>query len=1098
MKAKSLKITKMKKMSHLILLTILFGSFILPVNAKVQSNRYEVKRTIVMNDVSVNELVKKLGEEFNYSFFIADKQASETKISVNVKNGTIDQILHEAFLNNDISYTKKGRSITITRKFPNVKPVVKNAEEMIRGVVLDQRGDPIIGATILREGTRLGTITDIEGKFNIMLPGNGQITVSCIGYISSIITLTGVRNLEIVLKEDTRLLDEVVVVGYGTQKKVNLTGAIASIQSSEITNRTASNVSNLLAGIAPGLTAIQRSGQPGVDGSEFIIRGIGSFNSVSPLIIIDGIPGDLGMLDANDIENISILKDAASAAIYGVRAANGVILISTKKGVEGRLKISYSGYGGFQNPTRLPEWVNAAEYATLYNEALQNDGFPAKYTAEDIQGYRESKNPDIYPNSDQTKALLSTENGFQHNHHVQLDGGSSKTRYNVSIGYLDRNGLIAQTNFKRYTLRGNFDFDLSDRVNFGLNFSFVRQNKQQPYVSISELVHYSYRETPVTPINWTNGNRWVAFMNEHNSVAQAIEGGYDKYADNIFTSIGTLDIKLMDGLSFKGMLSLNSNFMNTKMQQYNMNLYNKGGTVGKKFRPFLYESRGEDLAVNAQAFLNYTKTIGLHEISSILGYEQRKFSNSYIGAARYDLPGNNLLDQINAGDASTATNSGTTTENSIRSAFGRVNYVFDRRYLLEFTLRYDGSSRFPKENRFEFFPAFSAGWRISEEKFFQVKEITNLKLRGSWGQLGNQEIGNYAYHNRYSLGRLYGFGNILYSGITEDYYMSNETIGWENTEMINAGVDMNMFDNRLSFVFDWFIRNTNSILMSLPQPALLGAYPPTINAGAVENKGFEFQIGWHDKKLNHEYGAKLSFSKVNDKITDLKGADTPGRSVGDPINNIYGLEVIGIFQTQDEIDNAPVQDYTGGASPGDLRYKNQNDDNMITAEDRVNLGNTFPSVTMGLQLFYGYKNFDFSATLHGVTEVEGYLTNLAAQAFFNGGSALKYHLDRWTPDNPNASYPRLTLNSASRNHGQVNSFFMEDASYLKLRNIQFGYNLSNDLIKNLKIEKCRVYLNADNLFTITNFRGFDPETPWGEGNIYPMVTTVSVGINLVF
>lgn len=1098
MKEKPLKIAKMEKTSHLIVLAIMLGSLMLPVSTKAQPGQDEVKKTIVMTDVPVSELVKRLGEEFKYSFFIADKQASETRITVDIKNATVDQILEKAFQNKNLSYTKKGRSITITYKQPVAKPQPKSNEHILHGVVTDHLGEPVIGATIKTEGTSQGTITDAEGKFSLKVPANAQIIVSCVGYITKKIPVSDERVLNIMLMEDTRLLDEVVVVGYGTQKKVNLTGAVASVQSSEISNRTASDVSNLLAGIAPGLTAIQRSGQPGVDGSEFIIRGIGSFNSVSPLIIVDGIPGDIGMLDANDIESISILKDAASAAIYGVRAANGVILITTRKGAEGRLRLSYSGYAGFQKPTRLPEWVSSEEFAILYNEALLNDGLTAKYTAADIKGFAESRNPDIYPNSNQTKALLSTENGFQHNHHIQLDGGTSKSRYNVSLGYLDRNGLIAQTNFKRYTLRGNLDFDISARINFGLNFSYVRQDKQQPYVSIGELVHYSYRETPVTPIKWSNGDRWVAFMNEHNSVAQAIDGGYDQYSDNILTSIGTLEVKLLEGLSVKGILSVNSNFMHTKMQQYNMELYNKGGVVGKKFRPYLYESRGEDLAVNAQAFLNYNKTIGVHDISSVLGYEQRKFSNSYIAAARYDLPGNNLLDQLNAGDASTATNSGTATENSIRSAFGRINYVFDRKYLLEFTLRYDGSSRFPKEKRFEFFPAVSAGWRISEEDFFKVEKITNLKVRGSWGHLGNQEIGNYAYHNRYTLGRLYGFGNILYSGIAEDYYMSNSTIGWENTEMVNAGVDMNMFDNRLSFTFDYFVRNTNSILMSLPQPSLLGAYPPTINAGAVENKGFEFQAGWHEKKTNYEYGAKLSLSRVKDRITDLKGADSPGRSVGDPINNIFGLEVVGIFQSQDEIDNAPRQDYTGGATPGDLRYKDQDGDDVITAEDRVNLGNTFPAVTMGLQLFFAYKNFDFAATIHGVTEVEGYLTNLAAQAFFNGGSALKYHLDRWTPDNPDASYPRLTLNYASRNHGQVNSFFMEDASYIRLRNIQFGYNLPEKTIRKLNFDRCRIYLNADNLVTLTKFRGFDPETPWGEGNIYPLVTTFSAGVNLVF
>ncbi len=1095
MKEKPSKNTKMKKVRYLVLWILMLSGIFSTFNINAQQANNEQRRSIKMIDVQVNELVKKLGKEFSYSFFISDKQASDTKVTVDLKNATIDQILTQAFQDKNIVYTKKGKSITISYK--RISQQIADSEQNVLGIVENQKGEPIFGATVAVKNSSVASMTDALGGFSLNVFPDAVLTVSYLGYNTQEITVGNRTEFKIVLQENEKLLDEVVVVGYGTQKKINLTGAVSSIQPTEISNRTASNISNLLVGIAPGLTGIQRSGQPGADGAEFVIRGIGSFNSVSPLIIIDGIPGDMGSLNANDIENISVLKDAASAAIYGVRAANGVILVTTKKGVEGNLKVSYKGYAGFQKPTRLPEWVNSSEYAVLYNEALQNDGLEPKYTAEDITNFKNSRNPDIYPNSNQTEALLSSENGFQHSHHVQIDGGGARNRYNVSLAYLDRNGLISQTNFERYTLRGNFDFDISSRINFGLNFSYIRQNKQQPYVSIGELVHYSYRETPVTPINWSSGLP-VAFMNEHNSVAQAKDGGYDKYSDDIFTSIGTLDIKLTKALSIKGLVSVNSTFMHTKMQQYNMSLYNKDGSVGKKFRPYLYESRGEDVAVNMQTFLNYNKTFGVHDISSVLGYEQRKYTGSYISAGRYDLPGNNLLDQINAGDVSTSTNSGTTYENSIRSAFGRVNYIFDSKYLFEFTLRYDGSSRFPKENRFEFFPAFSAGWRISEENFFNVDQITNLKLRGSWGLLGNQEIGNYAYQNTYSLGRLYGFGNVLYSGIAENYYMSNATIGWENTEMMNAGVDVNLLENRLFVTFDYFVRNTNSILMSLPQPALLGAYAPTINAGAVENKGFELQIGWQEKKADFEYGAKLSLSKVNDRITDLKGADTPGRSVGDPINNIYGLEVIGIFQSQEEIDNSPKQDYTGGASPGDLKYKNQNGDNSITAEDRVSLGNTFPSVTMGLQLSFAYRRFDFLATLHGVTQVEGYLTNLASQAFYNGGSALKYHMDRWTPDNPNASYPRLTLSSASRNHGQVNSFFMEDASYIKMRNMQFGYNIPDNTMRKLGIDKCRVYINADNLFTITSFRGFDPETPWGEGNIYPMVATYSVGLNLTF
>lgn len=1052
------------------------------------------KLNVSAKEETLENVLKQIERQSEFLFFYNLEEVDKNeKISINKKDSNIKDILDAISSKTGLKYVIKDRHIVLTL---NESHNQAQPSRKVTGIVKDAAGIPVIGANVVVKGTTNGVVTDIDGKYILNVPSSAVLLISYIGYNTQEIAVGNKSVLDITLLEDSQSLNEVVIVGYGTQKKATLTGAVASVRPEQIANRAASDATNLLTGIAPGLTAIQRSGQPGADGSEFIIRGPGTLNSTSPLIIVDGIPGSMNAIDPNDIESISVLKDAASAAIYGVRAGNGVILVTTKKGKEGRMKVSYNGFVGFQNPTRLPKWVNSTDYATLYNEALANDGLAPKYSDTDIENYRKGTDPDLYPNSNQTDELFS-KSGFQHSHHVQLDGGTEKTRYNLSLGYLNREGIIAQTDLERYSIRGNLDFDISKRINFGVNFSYIRQEKSQPYQSINELVHRSYRETPVTPIKWSNGN-WVAFMNEHNSVAKAQSGGYDHYTDNFLTAIGVLEVKIIDGLSVKGVAALNGNFTHSKRQQYNLLLYNAPEVVGMKFRPYLFENRGESSDINLQAMMNYQKTFGKHNIAAVLGYEQRKYTNSSIAASRYDLPENNQLDQINAGDASDQRNDGGLEENSIRSVFGRVNYNFAERYLLEVTLRYDGSSRFPKNNRFELFPSVSAGWRISEEEFFKFDPISNLKLRASWGHLGNQEIGNYAYQNKYSLGRLYGFGNIMYSGIAENYYMSNSSIGWENTEMVNAGLDLNMLNNRLSFTFDYFVRNTRDILMSLPQPTLLGAFAPVINAGAVRNNGFEMQLGWNDQVKDFAYYANLSVSKVKDKITDLKGADTPGRSVGDPINNIFGLEAIGLFASEEEIKSAPNQDYTGSPSPGDIRYKDQNGDKKITADDRVNLGNSFPELTFGLQLGASYKGFDIATTIHAVADVQGYLTGTAAQAFSNGASALEAQKDRWTPQNLNASYPRLSLNNASRNYTQINSFFMENASYIKMRNLQIGYSLPKSVLSNLFVEKCRFYVSADNLFTITSFRGFDPETPWGGGNIYPMVTSYTFGLNLVF
>ena len=610
---------------------------LLTFTAEASAQRVSMSLNNVKVEKVLSAITKQTGLSVAYSKQIVNL---DRKVSIQVENADVASVLEKLVADTNLNYEIKNNKIYLFEKRTvTTKPAIQQKKQ-ISGKIVDQNGEFVIGANVVVAGTAIGTITDTDGNFTLEVPNGATLKISYIGYIEQSIPIGNKSVISVILKEDSQTLNEVVVVGYGTQKKATLTGAVASVRSEQIANRAASDATNLLTGIAPGLTAIQRSGQPGADGAEFIIRGPGTLNSTSPLTIVDGIPGSMNAIDPNDIESISVLKDAASAAIYGVRAGNGVILVTTKKGKEGRMKVSYNGYIGIQNPTRLPKWVNSTDYATLYNEALTNDGLAPKYSETDIENYRKGTDPDLYPNSNQTDELFS-KSGFQHSHHVQLDGGTEKTRYNFSLGYLNREGLIAQTGLERYSIRGNFDFDISKRVNFGMNFSYIRQEKSQPYQSINELVHRSYRETPVTPIKWSNGN-WAAFMNEHNSVAEAQDGGYDHYTDNFLTAIGTLEVKLIDGLSVKGVAALNGNFTHTKRQQYNLLLYNAPDVVGMKFRPYLYENRGESSDINLQAFLNYDKTFGKHNVAAVLGYEQRKYTNSSIAASRYDLPENNM------------------------------------------------------------------------------------------------------------------------------------------------------------------------------------------------------------------------------------------------------------------------------------------------------------------------------------------------------------------------------------------------------------------------------------------------------------------------
>ncbi|WP_337942533.1 SusC/RagA family TonB-linked outer membrane protein, partial [Parabacteroides sp.] len=504
---------------------------LLTFTAEASAQRVSMSLNNVKVEKVLSAITKQTGLSVAYSKQIVNL---DRKVSIQVENADVASVLEKLVADTNLNYEIKNNKIYLFEKQTvTTKPAIQQQKKQISGKIVDQNGEFVIGANVVVAGTAIGTITDTDGNFTLEVPNGATLKISYIGYIEQSIPIGNKSVISVILKEDSQTLNEVVVVGYGTQKKATLTGAVASVRSEQIANRAASDATNLLTGIAPGLTAIQRSGQPGADGAEFIIRGPGTLNSTSPLIIVDGIPGSMNAIDPNDIESISVLKDAASAAIYGVRAGNGVILVTTKKGKEGRMKVSYNGYIGFQNPTRLPKWVNSTDYATLYNEALTNDGLAPKYSDTDIENYRKGTDPDLYPNSNQTDELFS-KSGFQHSHHVQLDGGTEKTRYNFSLGYLNREGLIAQTGLERYSIRGNFDFDISKRVNFGMNFSYIRQEKSQPYQSINELVHRSYRETPVTPIKWSNGN-WAAFMNEHNSVAEAQDGGYDHYTDNFLT-----------------------------------------------------------------------------------------------------------------------------------------------------------------------------------------------------------------------------------------------------------------------------------------------------------------------------------------------------------------------------------------------------------------------------------------------------------------------------------------------------------------------------------------------------------------------------------
>lgn len=1055
--------------------------------------------TLKTGNVTVKEAMEQLKKSSGYSFVFSSVDVNTQKrVSVSVQNASIEEAVKQILKGqNELSYEIKGRKVVIQRSFASSKAL----RQQVKGKVLDEKGEPIIGATVTEEGTSNGTITDYDGMFTLEASKDGILTISYIGYKSQQVSIAGKDMVAVNLKEDMEQLDEVVVVGYGSQKKVNLTGAVSTVNAKMLENRTGSDPYNMLTGQIPGVTIVQNSGQPGADMGNLRVRGIGTLGNADAMVIIDGVESSINNVNPNDIATISVLKDAAASSIYGVRAANGVILITTKRGTVGKPIISYSGYVGWQDACRLPKYLDSYNYALLLNEAYRNDGASVPYSSENLETIKNGSDPDHFANSNQVDAVLS-EQGIFHNHHLSVVGGKEEIKYSLAAGFYKKDGLMPNMSYNRFNLRSNIDSKINDRLDVQLNISASRDDRKSPAThkvydpdtDLWNIMYHAFRESPLTPIRFQNGN-YGLYLNEHNSVAEANLSGESHIYNTYFQGNAGFTYKIIKGLTLKGNAAATFNLQDIYVDQKRMDFYSAESTEPiKSTRSMVSNQDKKSLEINLQAYLDYNRTFGKHTIKGLLGYSQIRNEYRLLKASRKDLPTNNSLGEIDAGDITTQETGGNSVAYALRSVFGRVNYGFDDRYLLEANLRYDGSSRFPKNNRFGLFPSFSFGWRISEEDFFKADFVDNLKLRASWGQLGNQEIDDYLFYNTYSFGYDYSFGNTLFSGISINDVMANTAITWEKTDQMDVGVDADFWGGKLSLTGDFFLKNTHAILLKLPIPDLVGVSAPMQNAGKVRNIGFELALTHRNQVNRFRYSTSFNFSYVKNEIIDLNGGDTPGRSVGDPVDNIYGYVCEGIFKSQEEIDNSPKQVW--GAVPGDLKYADINNDGVVNQNDRKSLGSTFPKINFGLRVNCEYRNFDLTMLLQGAGMVKGVTAGEISQAFMNGGKVTEEWLDRWTPENVNASYPRLTLSGSSRNY-MTSSFWVQNASYLKMRNLQIGYTIPKNILSHLGVSNLRLYCSIDNLFTISKFKGLDPEMVTTQ-TMYPLTRNYSFGINLSF
>ena len=994
-------------------------------------------------------------------------------------------------------------SVTTSSLYATTTEVtITQQKKAINGVVFDGGlNEPLIGANVVVKGTTNGTVTDLDGKFTLEAAPNDILVISSIGFKSLEIKASDAAKGKITLQEDTQALDEVVVVGYGVQKKANLTGSVAHISAEAIESRSVASVSAALAGQIPGVTAIQSSGAPGSQTASITIRGTNSINGGSPLVIVDGVPGS--MIDPQDIESLTVLKDAASSAIYGVQAANGVILITTKKGKKGdKARINYSGSVAWSSPVALLKFLGAGDYAMLYNEAVKNENPNAilPYTEEDIQNYRNGTLPDTDWYDETFK-----KNALETYHNLSINGGSEKTSYNASIGYTRQDGLIDVNKYDRFNGRISVDSDINKWLTAGLNVSGYRGTKNDGWEGYASLRQYCNRLAPIYPVYNDDGSFYYSGLN--NPVAHLDNTGFTRQVDQQLNTTAYAKVNILPELNVKALFSVRNDTRNNegfkKLLEYGTgnNTFNSGLREG-------YQKYYDWNWYTTQVLANYNKTFGKHSLTALAGFEQIYYNYKYTEATRKGGGNDELTESLNTLDKSSQTNKNGGHETARRSYFGRVQYDFNNKYLFEANLRADASSRFPKDSRWGYFPSVSAGWRITEESFVKdadIKWLSNLKIRAGWGQTGNEELSDsdiYPSIATYAYGS-YMFGNSLYSTAYETRYV-NSQLKWATVTNYEGAIEAGFLNNRLGFELAVYKKKTKDMLLYLPVQGVLGMDAPAQNAGSMQNTGFDLSL-FHNNRINKDfsYAVNLNIAYVKNKITDMCGTEgeNPDDSKywyleGYALGSFYGYEAIGYFNTEEELANDAKR--TGTEQLGDIKYRDLNNDGKIdAANDRKVIGKDKPSWTGGLNIALYYKDFDFSAFFQGAFDVYGYYTGESSYAFYNSGKVLERHLDRWTPENHNASYPRITKDSQI--NFSTSSFWLQDASYVRLKNISLGYNIPSVLTQKIGIDKVKVYISGENLLTFSGLEGIDPEAPASNrGAYYGNVKKVSLGLKVSF
>lgn len=1002
----------------------------------------------------------------------------------------------------------------------------KGSQVIVKGKVVDETGAALSGVSVQVKGKTTGTITDASGNYLLKVDDGGSVlSFTFSSYATQEIPIGNKETIDVKMLPDPKAMEGIVVIGYGTQKRENVIGSIATLSGDKLSSRPVTQLQNAISGQLPGVIVMQRNGRPGSASGAISIRGVGSFGAdPSALILVDGIPvGGFNDIDPNDVENISVLKDASSAAIYGARAANGVILVTTKSGNKGKARVMYNGYVGMQVPTATPTFVNSADYAVAFNE-----GSPTPfYTPAAIQAFKDGTDPDNYPNTDFLRTILKKK-AIQTGHSVTLSGGSETSQYNLSFGYLNQDGLVAKNNYQKYNVRLNLISDITKKLKLTARISTISTITNEPgdgEGAVLNLIDQAVKLPAVLVGTYSNGDFGEGYNFTGTPISTLASKSFYKNDNINLNGNAKLDYKIVKDLKLTGIGAYART--NSNGQSFFATQTFRTKVVGPNK---LTENTGNGTYYTLQGLVDYSKQFGKHQVTFLGGYSFEKTTGKSLSLSRSDFPTNDNP-VIILGSPATQQTDGTAFVWAIESEFARANYSFNRRYLLEAVIRRDGSSRFPESKKYAYFPSVAIGWRIGQEKFIKdnFNWITDLKLKASRGVLGNQNISNYPYQNTLGTNAnaantqssIYSLGGTVVQGVSRTQIV-DPNLHWESTRTTDAGLEFGIFNNVVTGSVSYFNRYTYDILIrpSASVSTVLGFDISQQNSGSLENKGWEFTLNFNKKIGLVNFNVASNFTILKNKALDLGvgNINQPNGLVGNgstlfigyPIQLYYGYVADGLFVDQADIAKWPKYNVniTPASKPGDIRYRDISGPNGVPdgvvdpTYDRTYLGSQIPKYSYGVNFGASLKGFDVNFLLQGIFGVKGNLTGNFGYAFNNGGNVQQWQFDeRWTVQNPNkdATYPRIeVLSNAGNANTPISSYWILNGAYLRLKNAQIGYSLPKKILDRVKISNARFYLSGENLLTIDHYRkGWDPEVNTG-ANFYPIITNYALGLNITF